>query len=523
VTDKEWREASDMRPSATGLAWVLGVAAVLRFWSLGYGIPFAVGVDEPEIMVRVVTMLKTGSFNPHFFDYPGLVFYMQVPVAIARFLLGAIAGRFQSLDQADPADFYLWARALTAMFGVATVFLTYQIGMRWGARHALLGAGLLAVLPMHVRESHFVLADVPATFFATLTFLLSLVAHEKGTAKAFLWAGVAAGLTIATKYNAGLVLLLPLISAWMTLPAQPSRLICVLAAMGGAIGAFLIGAPYTILDLPAFLNGFAHLTAAYRPRSPAAESGASIYFKHLLNTMGWPATLLLITGLVLGVVRAVKGPGRVRWTLLVVFPVIYFYTIAGRGLIFGRYLLPLLPFVCMLAAIAVISGVSLLRRFDIPRTPRRVLITALTVAALLPPAWNAVSFDRTISQQSTQEVAYRWIIQNIPPKSRVVVEKYDLRLPDTLYRLDYINELTLKTFEDYKQSGTQYIIASSQAYGGVLQTPQIAPDRYARYRTIFDQSQELFVAKQEAGRPGPELRVYRLPQPQPEPQPPAKP
>jgi hypothetical protein len=209
----------------------------------------------------------------------------------------------------------------------------------------------------------------------------------------------------------------------------------------------------------------------------------------------------------------VKGPGRVRWTLLVVFPAIYFYTISGRGLIFGRYLLPLLPFVCMLAAIAVISGVSLLRRFDIPRTPRRVLITALTVAALLPPAWNAVNFDRTISQQSTQEVAYRWILQNIPPKSRVVVEKYDLRLPDSLYRLDYINELTLRTFDDYKQSGTQYVVASSQAFGGVLQTPQIAPDRYARYRAIFDQSQELFIARQGPGRPGPELRVYRLPQP----------
>src|SRR5262249_43248934 len=268
-----------MRPSATGLAWVLIVAALLRFWALDNGIPFAVGVDEPEIMARVVTMLKTGNFNPHFFDYPGLTFYLQVPVAIARFLLGAIAGRWQSLDRVDAGDFYLWARALTAALGVATVFLTYQIGMRWGARHALLGAGLLAVLPMHVRESHFVLADVPATFFATLTLLLSLIAHEKGHARAFMWAGADAGLTIASKYNAGLVILLPLIAAWMTLPASPSRLVCALAALGGSIAAFLIGAPYTLLDLPAFLNGFAHLTAEYRPRNGArAESGASIYF-----------------------------------------------------------------------------------------------------------------------------------------------------------------------------------------------------------------------------------------------------
>jgi 4-amino-4-deoxy-L-arabinose transferase-like glycosyltransferase len=518
VTDKEWREASDMRPSATGLAWVMIVAAVLRFWSLGYGIPYAVGVDEPEIMVRVVTMLKTGSFNPHFFDYPGLTFYLQVPVAIARFLLGAIVGRWQGLDQVEPADFYLWARALTATLGVATVFLTYQIGMRWGARHALLGAGLLAVLPMHVRESHFVLADVPATFFATLTFLLSLVAHEKASSRAFLWAGVAAGLTIASKYNAGLILLLPLIAAWMTLPATPSRLVCALTALGGAIAAFLIGAPYTLLDLPAFLNGFAHLTAAYRPRNAAAApKGELIYFKHLLSTFGWPAMLLGLSGLVLGIVRAVKGPGRVRWTLLVVFPAVYFYTIAGRGLIFGRYLLPMLPFVCILAAIAVISGVSLLRRFDIPRTPRRVLIAGLTIAALLPPAWNAVSFDRMISQESTNEVAYHWILLNVPPKSKVIIEKYDLRLPDSLYRLRYVSELTLFTFDDYLRDDVDYVVASSQAFGPVMEAPQHAADRYARYRAIFDQSQQVFVAKPEPGRSGPELRVYRLPPAVPKP------
>jgi 4-amino-4-deoxy-L-arabinose transferase-like glycosyltransferase len=511
VTEKEWREASDMRPSAGGLALVLVAAALLRFWSLGFGIPFAVGVDEPEIMVRVVTMMKTGNFNPHFFDYPGLTFYLQLPVAIARFLVGAISGHFQGLSQADAADFYLWGRALTAAFGVGTVFLTYQVGMRWGARHAMLGAGLLAVLPMHVRESHFVLADVPATFFATLTLLLSLVAHEKGNAKAFAWAGAAAGLTIASKYNAGLIMLLPLISAWMTLPATPSRLACVLAALGSTVAAFLIGAPYSLLDLPGFLDGFAHLTSAYRAHGGAAsESGELIYLKHLLGTLGWPAFLLLIAGLIMAIVRAVKGPGRVRWTLLVTFPVIYFFAISGRALIFGRYLLPMLPFVCMLAAIVVVSGVSLLRRFDLSRTPRRLLITGLTIAALLPPAWNAVNFDRTISQTSTAEAAYNWILLNIPAKSKVVVEKYDLRLSDSLYRVAYTNDLTSRDYQDYAHDGIDYIIASSQAFGPVLDAPQSAPDRYARYRSIFDQSQQVFAIKPQPGRPGPELRIYRL-------------
>ena len=154
---------------------------------------------------------------------------MQLPVAIARFLTGAIGGSWHSLDQVSAAHFYLWARALTAALGTATVFLLFQIGLRWGARHALLGAGLLAVLPMHVRESHFVLTDVPATFFVTLTLLLSLVAHEKATAARLRVGGrrrrpdrPRRSTTRASS------LLMPLIAVWMTLDAQPSRLKCLL-------------------------------------------------------------------------------------------------------------------------------------------------------------------------------------------------------------------------------------------------------------------------------------------------------
>ena len=41
------------------------------------------------------------------------------------------------------------------------------------------------MLPLHVRESHYVLTDVPLTFFVTLTLLLSLRAHERGDDAAF--------------------------------------------------------------------------------------------------------------------------------------------------------------------------------------------------------------------------------------------------------------------------------------------------------------------------------------------------
>jgi hypothetical protein len=106
---------------------ILAVAAGLRFWGLGAGIPYSLGVDEPELMERAVRMMRTGDFHPHFFDYPGFYIYLQLIVACLRFLAGATAGTWTALDQATTADFYLWRRALTASIGTATVLLVYHI------------------------------------------------------------------------------------------------------------------------------------------------------------------------------------------------------------------------------------------------------------------------------------------------------------------------------------------------------------------------------------------------------------
>jgi 4-amino-4-deoxy-L-arabinose transferase-like glycosyltransferase len=510
MLEREWREASDLKPATVWLAVVVVVAAVLRFMHLGHGIPFQIGIDEPELMSRAVRMMRTGSPNPQFFDYPGLMLYVHAALATIRFLVGAIAQEFRSLDQVSMDDFFLWGRALTATLGVATVALVHQIGMRWGARHALLAAGLMAVMPMHVRESHYVLTDVPVTFFTALTMLLSLSAHEKASVKAFALAGIAAGLATGTKYTAGVAVLLPVIAAWMTLSARPSRVACVGAALGGCLVTFLVVAPYTLLDLPGFLNGFAYLMTHYRPRGPDEEPSWLLYLKHLRLNMGWPALILLCSGLVLGIVRAVGGPGRVRWTLLVAFPLVFFYLLSGRGLVYGRYLLPAIPFVCVLAAIAVISGVSLLRRFDIPRAPRTALIVALTVAAVLPPALTSAQFVRSIGRVSTQGQAYDWIVRNVAEGTKVAIERYEVRLPSARFRPIYVDALTDRPYESYKADGVQYLVASSLAYGPAFSNPGAFKGTHDAYMGLLTLGNEVARFTPQPGQPGPELIIVEV-------------
>ncbi|MEO8074934.1 MAG: phospholipid carrier-dependent glycosyltransferase [Acidobacteriota bacterium] len=501
-----------MRTSRVALAAVLLAAAVLRFWALGRGIPYSVQVDEPEIVERAFNMMRHGSLNPHgFFDYPGLSLYLQFVVSCVRFLTGAISGKWTSLDQASTASFYLWGRAVVATFGVATVLLVYQIGMRWGGRHALLAAGLFAVLPLHVRYSHYVLTDTPLTFFVTLTFLLSLAAHERNTLGAFAWAGAAAGLAAATKYNGGVALVMPLLACWMTVPARPSRRAAASAAIVACVAAFLVAAPYTILDLPGFLNAFARLAGEYRNIRPH-EPIWLLYSKLLLrNAFSWPALLLAAGGLGLGLVRIVRGPGRVRWAVAVVFPLVYLWMLSGQGIVYARYLLPVVPSLCILAAAAVVSGVSLLRRYEIARAPRTALIAGLTIAAVLPPAVMSIRWDRDAARRSTVDDAYTWIIQNVPRESSVVLESRALLLLPAGYgQSRIVPQLTAGTYESWRDEGVQYLVASSQRYGPYFDTPATFPREYAAYMRIFVQSRELVRFTPSKDLAGPEIRIFKV-------------
>jgi 4-amino-4-deoxy-L-arabinose transferase-like glycosyltransferase len=509
VIEREWREASDMRRSTLSLAAILAVAAIVRFAGLRAGIPYAIGVDEPQIVDRAVGMMRSGDFNPHFFDYPSLYIYVQMIAASLRFLGGATAGRWSALDQVTSADFFVTGRAVTAVLGTVTVLLVHQIGLRWGTRPALLAAGLLAVMPLHVRESHYVLTDVPMTFFVTLAFLLTLRAHERGRAGAFAWAGVAAGLAAATKYPGGLAIVLPLIAVWMTPDTRPSRIAAALAAVAGAAAAFLLAAPYTVLDLPSFLNGYARLASMY-VTTPLAEPAWSTYLKHLRNSVEWPAFLLMLGGAVLATVRAFRGPGRVRWALAVTFPVLYFWVLTRQTLIYGRYLLPLVPFVCVLTATAVVSGVSLLRRFSIPRSLRTALIVGLTVVTLLPAMLESIGLVRTMRRDGTSALAFQWITHNVPPHSAIVSEPGGPMLAYSPYRTSRVRQLRDRDYRQYEESGAVYLIASSQCYGPYFESPHRFPQEYADYMRLFGQSREVARFSPSPEHPGPEIRILKV-------------
>ena len=391
--EREWREASDLRSSLLSIGIVVLSGALLRCWSLRYS---GLAPIEHDIVDSVVQLLHTGSYRPTALVRPTLPVYLQAAVGIVHFLWGATSGAWRSIAAFGPEQMLGWGRGCSALLGTAVVFIVYQVGMRWGARHALLAAGLMAVTPLHVAASREIGDGAPLAFFSALTLLLSVKACERVTRRAFVAAGAASGLAAASHYAGAVTLVMPVVAAWMTRSDENSRGWRAALVITAAIGAFVIAVPLSVRDLPAFLNGFA--AAAAPPAAGVAGLENVDLLGELLSAVQWPGVILAFAGLCLAVVRAVTGPGHTRWTVLASFPLVYFTLLAWHGATAQAILLPMIPAVTLLAAIAVISGVSQLRRFDIPRAARTALIAALTVAALLPPALFSIELVRQQSR-----------------------------------------------------------------------------------------------------------------------------
>jgi 4-amino-4-deoxy-L-arabinose transferase-like glycosyltransferase len=492
---------------------VMAAGFLLRVANLGSGIPFAVGIDEPAIMTTVVRILKSGDFNPRFFEYPTGYIYVQLGTAIVNFLVGAMRHSWKAVEQVGPSDFYLWGRFVTAAIGTATIALVYRAGMRWGPRVGLLAAGLLAVMPMHVRESHFVLTDVPMTFAVVLTLVLSLRAAERPAIGAFLAAGAAAGLAAGVKYNALMAFSMPLLAALAVGRGRRlTRGAAALAAAAACVGAFFVTTPFAIIDLPAFLNGFGTQAAAFTPRPRSAEASWVIYAKHLRQAFGWPAALLAAGGLLLTAYRAFAGPDRVKWALVLVFPAVYFYLINGWGFMFARYALPTVPFIAIWAAAALVWLVDRLAIVPAPRVARKAAMALLVLLAVVPGAMGAWAFVRAHGTTTTQALAWAWMKKSIWPGASILSEARGLDLPPERYRAEVVSSVAERDAGAIVASGVEWIVLSSDAWGARAPRPGEAAsaDVPEAYAPIVARTRRAMVIMPSAGNPGPTIYILRV-------------
>src|SRR5262249_20895961 len=179
-----------------------------------FGLPHTLTRPDEDATVSIAIGFVTRSFHPHFFDWPSLFMYAVSAAFAAYFAIGRLAGwfadspAFLAAMSEQPAPLFRIARGVSAAAGVATVATVHAIGAQLFDRTTgLVAAFFTACAALHVRDSHFGVTDVAATWLVTMAFLYTVRWTRRERRRDAVYAAVWAGLAASTKYNAGLVVL----------------------------------------------------------------------------------------------------------------------------------------------------------------------------------------------------------------------------------------------------------------------------------------------------------------------------
>ena len=537
---------------------IIGLAFLVRWWGLNHGLPFQYHPDEPQL-VRSAYGFRFGSLHPGFFSWPHLHFYLCFAIfevfikfrALLQVLhLRPLVESLIPLLWQDPAVFYFLARLAATLMGAATVGLVYRIGGKlFNKKVGLLAALFLALTPLHVGQSHYALLDVPLTFWIALSFYFSILILEKGKPQDYLLAGLFAGFAASTKYHGALVVI-PIIAAhflkarksnyqivprcWPFVQAVGSIWKLLLAGLA-AVGGFLIGTPYALLDRKTFLfdkdpRGF--LWQFKNMQGHLGAEAANGWWFHFSITLRRGLGPILLGMAALGIILALRRHRR-RDLLLLSFPVFYFLYVGSWTVVYGRFMIPILPMLCVLAANFVFAVVKKFKKSNL-------VLGALLGLALLQPAWEVAKSDHVLTQTDTRTLAKEWVDANLPDKARIAEDTIYGRQLDPFYlpnlRQTTGEEDTEKGFyrtpwhyvadaspsrepqeflADFRKGEIDYLITSSLIYGRFFsqQMEELHPsvkDAQADYLWFDENFKLLKEVSPDGVRPGPVIKIYEV-------------
>jgi hypothetical protein len=419
------------RRAILGIVLVLGIA--LRLWGLGFGLPHDFTRPDEEKITGAAWGIFLGDLNPHFFLYPSLFIYLTAAGYLLLFAAERILGSTPSLSAfvasvaADPTTLHLIPRALAAVSGALTIPLLYVVARElFSSRAALAASALLAVVFLHVRDSHFGATDVPAALMSVAALWVAARCATRGmTLGRAAAGGLLAGLAASTKYNAALAVLPTLaVIAIDVLPLWRHSIVKALAA-GGVAGlclaaGFVAGTPFALLDRIAFLKDvdIQSRTALGLWPGSILDPARLVY-----GTRGWVHHFtvnlryglgepLLIAGLLGALWLLLTEPRKAAVTLS--FPLACYAAFAMDELAYARYMVPLTPFFCLTAGALVDRVAHQAEQLFTDRRVPAAVVLALVVLAATPTAARSVAFDRLVARTDTRVRGATWIEERFP-------------------------------------------------------------------------------------------------------------
>ena len=426
-------------------AWTLALVLLclcalwLQFRHIDRTLPYPRHVDEAFISGPARRIVVTGTLHPYRFNYPSLPTYLTAAGMAVGFLRGATDHEIEQVQKIGNVGYpYYETRpvmqtarqlfAVLALIALAATGFTAWVAFRRPV--AILLAPLLLVLsPLFFFHSWVYLnADIVGTCWVVLTIAACLAGTRRPSiAQSALLPGVFAGLATGSKYSLAVVILPVLLAIGLYVKGS-RRLWAWAAALAVMVAAFLVVVPYSLIDIPGFLNGVAseafhyasgHAGFAGQPGWPQLL----FYARHLAHEFGLAGLALSALG-----VSVYAAADWRRAAVLASFPAALLWLLASQRVHFTRNVLSLHPLVALFMAVGLITlhgwvvGLAARRGWFRPsRKGTAGVIAALVLVMAAVPWWHAA--DELRDGTDSRNLAQAWLEAHVPPDWTIVVPK----------------------------------------------------------------------------------------------------
>jgi len=463
------------RSEAVLVAAVLLLALWLRARGLDWGLPHPYHPDEGSILFHSLAF-GTGDLNPHWFRWPSLLMYVMFAIYGAYFLIGRVVGLFGApVDLlrsylSDLSPFWLMGRWVSVIAGTATVWVTYRLGKRaFGAAAGVVAALFLAVVYLHVRDSHYATPDVAATFLAALSLLAALRACDTERARDLVLSGLLAGLSASAKYPGVLAAAgtgAAFVSLYSRRKVGASALVS--AAAAAALG-FVVGTPYSVLSFGEFVRDvtrqFTMVSSSGVAQAASSFAGGlkEVFGETVARGASVPLALLGAVGLFW---PGTRGRGQRAVLVAYVSAVVVFAVLITVKR--STYLTPALPALTVLAAGALTGVFERLRRSS--ARAERVSMAAAALALAAIAVVPSVRFGTALASPDTRTLAREWVEREISPGTAVALEEYGPVLNQSEAQLAAMISADDTSIEEWK--GPQRMLSELRLEVGLTREPR---------------------------------------------------
>lgn len=455
-------------------------ALLIRFPVTAAGLPYTHYWDEPFVVNPGIRIIQTGELNPRFQIYPGGYIYVQtIASTIAIFKLAG-SGLLTYLNelQTQAHTNYLWTvphpqiyktgREVAALIGALTVLVTYIVGLRhFGFLSGVVSGLLVAFSPFLISHSTVIITDTPASLLTLIAIYYALIITHTTDWRNYLISGVAAGVAAGMKYNAGMVLLVPLLAHALALSRRLLHSRLLLLPLGAVVG-FLVCSPFALLDFDEFvasmIYNFRHYTFGSHNKT---EETSFQNFATYLNEFRFIAFSTVIV--LFAFLGALLGPftyGRVA-IVLVVFLALYLRSFSTLKVHFLRNMMPIASLVALLASWPLQFAWNKSSFFKRSRKLTIVLRAAvlLLAGAMVLPILLAARREALIASRKvdTRELAIRFARAKLPADARVATDQLlHCVIPDDL-RTSRVQEVLLgnKTSQELYGEGFRFLVTAA--------------------------------------------------------------